>query len=550
MKRIKSILFIVLLAVCSCKSSDFQEIDKFGIFEASFRTSGNYQNPYTELLPEAELTRPDGSKWKIPLFWDGEDTWKLRVSPDMEGKWIYRIESTDRGLKRRKGSFMCKASGLKGTIGPMSKYPEHFQYSNGDRFWFLGETAWALFNNNEKENLDRSAFEHYVKTRASQGFNVMHAMVLSEAGWGNSGGMPFHDMEKQVMNPAYWKEIDSRIDFANRNGIVIGLVLAWGDKNKKVPYPWRLFPGIEARKNYARYIAARYSAFNVYFIVSGEWHAEIRTRSGNEEDIRNEFIETGNALDEADPHNRMIGIHPMTGNGSVREFNRAGWMSFGDYQQNYSRLHSRILESMMFNKPVVNSEYGYYLRDQNGDGVTDKDNSTSLESIRYASWDIVMAGAYLVTGFGTTYFGGNRDPGPFDVDAVKNDEWELQVGYIKKFFEKTEYWKMSSHDDLLVSETLRGSDGRHLGRTAPPLTTYWLFAESGRQYLLYARGVADKISLSLKSGDSGKYKVQLFNPRTGEMNTINENMYLSSDYNWTPPDKNDWVIYLLKISDL
>ena len=41
----------------------------------------------------------------------------------------------------------------------------------------------------------------------------------------------------------------------------------------------------------------------------------------------------------------MIAIHPMTAHGSVREFNAAQWMAFGDYQQNYRDLHARVLES-------------------------------------------------------------------------------------------------------------------------------------------------------------------------------------------------------------
>ncbi len=48
-----------------------------------------------------------------------------------------------------------------------------------------------------------------------------------------------------------------------------------------------MFPDVEARKRYARYIAARYSAYDVYFIVSGEWHGEVRTRAAaTEEAVR------------------------------------------------------------------------------------------------------------------------------------------------------------------------------------------------------------------------------------------------------------------------
>jgi hypothetical protein len=543
MKKIISTAFIFINLI-TCLLSQSSATGKFMIFEIAFNASGSYQNPWLDVIAEAELIRPDGSKWQIPLFWDGGNVFRLRVSPDMEGKWLYSVNSSDKGLEGKSGSFTCKGSGSRGSIQPMQGFLHHFQYQNGEKMWFMGETAWALFNDNKEERLERSAFEHFVKTRASQGFNAVHVMLLSEAGWGNSGGMPFTSMEKQVLNPGYWQEIDSRVRFANDHGLVTGLVLAWGDKNKKVPYPWRLFPGIEARKHYARYIAARYSAYNVYFIISGEWHGEVNTRPGNEDEVRNEFIAIGNAFDEAEPHGRMIGIHPMTGNGSVREFNSASWMSFGDYQQNYPDLHSRILESMVYDKPVVNSEYGYHLRDQNGDGVPDKDNSTSTESMRHSSWDIVMAGGYLVTGFGTTYFGGNRDPGPFDTDASKNDEWELQAGYIRKFFEGVEYWRLKSHDDLLECINPRGKDEKQLNRLAPPSSTYWLLEEAGKQYIVYARGVDGEIILKPDHNLAGNYIIQLFNPRTGEWKKIDENFKIKGDYSWTPPDKNDWLIYL------
>ena len=56
-------------------------------------------------------------------------------------------------------------------------------------------------------------------------------------------------------------------------------------------------PTMEARLRYARYIAARYSAFDVYFLVSGEWHAEINKTPGETtESIKQQFIEIGNAL--------------------------------------------------------------------------------------------------------------------------------------------------------------------------------------------------------------------------------------------------------------
>lgn len=58
------------------------EVPRFGIFETSLRHTGDYENPYTQLEATATLTRPDGETLTVPLFWDGGDFWRLRISPN------------------------------------------------------------------------------------------------------------------------------------------------------------------------------------------------------------------------------------------------------------------------------------------------------------------------------------------------------------------------------------------------------------------------------------------------------------------------------------
>jgi hypothetical protein len=525
-----------------------QTVDRFGFFETSFKATGQYKNPYTDLKASAVIRRPDGTKRTLGLFWDGKNVWKLRISPDLAGQWRFRVRSTDEGLNGQTGQFKCVKSSRKGSI--LTWYPHHFAYQDGTPFLFWGDTAWALYQDEASEKLNRKAVFHYIDERADQGINVMHSMLLQEAGWGNRGGDPFHSMAEQTLNPAYWREIDVRLRYLNNKGIIGGLVLAWGDKRKKEPFAWRLFPGVEARKRYARYIATRYGAYDVYFIVSGEWHAEIRTRDNvTAQQIRDEFIEIGNALLQADAHKRMGAIHPMTRLGSVREFNEAGWMSFADYQQNYRELHARILESRKYPGPVVNSEYGYFLRDSNYDGVVDKANSFSAYAMRHATWDIVMAGGYPVTGYGTTYMGGNREKGPFNVDDPRNDIWERQYHVTKRFLSELEWWKLEPHDDWIRSATPRSSDRRvSIGsgkrqrkEQCPPKTAYWLLAEPGRSYVAYVRGLKGKVTIEVNS--NGVRKARLFDPRTGESKPADVKLD-NNHCQWTPPDEQDWVLHL------
>ncbi len=253
----------------------------------------------------------------------------------------------------------------------------------------------------------------------------------------------------------------------------------------------------------------------------------------------------------------MVAIHPMTAQGSTREFNDTQWMSFGDYQQNYENLHRRVLQSRESNQPIVNSEYGYYLRDSSGDGKVDKHNSFSAEDMRFATWDIVMAGGYPITGYGTTYMGGHRDPGPFHPDDPRNAIWTQQYHAARKFLAGLDWWKLQPHDQLLDCQQPRGDDRivqvsmsaaatRHVRR--PPLRTYWLLAQPGSCYVAYVRGLEQSVTIRLNEQGAGSYRATRFDPRSGTSQPV-EVQLGEGQATWTPPDQQDWVLLLTKTED-
>lgn len=562
-------------AWASGESGSSEATPLFGIFERTLDATGKHSNPYAVIDATATLRSPDGRQLTIPLFWDGGQNWKLRVSPDRVGTWTWSVESNDAGLDGQFGELRVADSKRRGGITPMKENSHHLQRQNGEPFWFFGDTAWALYTDSDEEKHDRLTVKKYIATRAKQGFNVIHSMLLSEAGWGNSGGPPFNDIKAQQINPGYWQEVDRRLACLNRQGVTGGLALAWGNKGRGEKYPWNAFSDLEAKKRYVRYIAARYSAFDVYFIVSGEWHAEIRTTPGaTEQSVKREFIALGDELMKHDPHDRMIAIHPMTAAGTTRDFNDTKWMSFADYQQNYRDLHGRVLlsrklvgqvsnlptgkkagrkdgrlETCPTKKPVVNSEYAYYLRDRDGDGRCDKPNSAGLDMIRHATWDIVMAGGYVVAGFGSTYFGGNRHPGPFNVDDPRNDEWEEQILHVRKLFTDLEWWRLEPHDELIEAPVDRSPDGRLQRVIAPPKTAYWALSDPGRQHILYVRGCRQPLSLSLGGKGDLSYELRQFNPRTGGFSKPTADRH-KTQIEYTPPDSHDWVLVVTAAKDL
>jgi hypothetical protein len=92
------------------------------------------------------------------------------------------------------------------------------------------------------------------------------------------------------------------------------------------PNSWSQFQTDDARLRYARYLVARYSAFNVVFVLSGEWDQAQRS-----DERKPLFLEMGQQVMSNDPHNRVRSIHPCKRR-VVEEIALRPWMSFGDYR--------------------------------------------------------------------------------------------------------------------------------------------------------------------------------------------------------------------------
>jgi hypothetical protein len=154
-----------------------------------------------------------------------------------------------------------------------------------------------------------------------------------------------------------------------------------------------------------------------------------------------------------------------------------------------------------------------------------------------------MAGGYFITGLGSTYFGGARTRGPFDVDAPKNDDWEQQMQLVREFFTSREWWRLEPHDEVLSGPVPREEDpsGFRGGRIRPARVTYWALADIGREYVAYMRGHAGSFRLSLGAPtDAGQVSVRRFDPRTGEYTGVPAEC-VEGVVSLEPPDAQDWV---------
>lgn len=493
------------------------EIDQFGVCEIKLNSTKNYPNPYKDTQVEAIFHGPSDI-YNVNGFWDGDSTFKIRFSPNESGEWSVETRSADTNLHLN-ATFDCVQSSLSGGIATMNGYPYHFQTQDGIPFWWFGETCWNAMSTNAAENLTHETYEEYVRVRAEQDFNYLQVLLLHDGNW---GGVPFIGDTGELVNPVFWQEVDRRIAFANANGLQCGLVLAWkhgGDDNTD---DWEAFEDTNSRKAFCQYIASRYGAYNVVWILAGEYN-----ELGSDKNVItiDEWSQLAETLQQFDPHHRLLGMHAAN---TAEELADLPWISFGDYMQTYNQLHAAVLNSRDHQKPVINAEYAYYLRDSNGDGIVDKPNSATRDEFRYASWDIAMAGGYFVSGFGTTYLGGLNDPNPFDVHDPRNDDAELDLQYLRTFFTALDWWKYQPADQL-VSGT-----GIH-----------YCLSDQDSHYVVYVRGTIDSVQLNADRSTSGTFVLKRFNPRDGKW-TLEHDVTNDSLIIITPPDSNDWVYYLAR----
>ena len=80
--------------------------------ELTFTAARSFANPYTEVTVWVDLAGPDFKK-RVYGFWDGGQTFRVRVVATAPGNWTWRSGSTpaDQGLAGKSGSFDGRAPG-------------------------------------------------------------------------------------------------------------------------------------------------------------------------------------------------------------------------------------------------------------------------------------------------------------------------------------------------------------------------------------------------------------------------------------------------------
>ncbi len=71
-------------------TDDPTTISRRTVSEWTLRSRHPYGNPFTDVRVDATFVGPSEQRFTIPAFYDGEQTWRVRFSPNEAGRWRYR----------------------------------------------------------------------------------------------------------------------------------------------------------------------------------------------------------------------------------------------------------------------------------------------------------------------------------------------------------------------------------------------------------------------------------------------------------------------------
>ncbi len=486
-------------------------VHKRQVIELEFHSKCKYSNPYMDVVMKVGLKSPDGKSFIAYGFWNGEDSWKVRIAPEHTGKWTWESSCTnaaDEGLHGKSGGFDV----VDVSDGSMLYRHGHlkvndngrgFVHENGTPFFWMGDTVWACPSRTTPEEWDE-----YTSFRSRQGFNIAQVSFLPQHdASGTDCRTPF-EWSSGLLNPEklkadYFKTLDRMVETALEKEMFTAGVVLWFDFVPGANPTWKtrrhgkFTPHLA--EVYGRYLAARYAAYGVIWLISGD-------SDFSDEKAVAVYDAAARAIKEASTYSCLMSAHLHGGTYTPELLNNREWLDFHMYQASHnpqSHLDTmRYAEKDMEYtpaRPVLNGEPPY-----ENIGYHMKPERIDREYVRKVAWHSILSGGSAgITYGGHGLWSWHRQGEEF---AIAN-EWQMPEDWrqalkfegandfirLKRFMERFEWWK------LRPAKGLAKYDG---DREA-------VCAVIGDLLLTYADSPA---KLYIKAGDFPKGACRWYNP--------------------------------------
>jgi hypothetical protein len=431
--------------------------------ELSFTSAKFYANPFQDVDVDVIVRDPDGVELRIPAFWAGAQTWRVRYSPAKLGTHTWRSVSADTanaGLHGQQNSFLAGAYDGTNPLyrhGPLRVASDHrhFEHGDGTPFFWLADTWWMGLVKRLRWPED---FQLLVSDRARKGFTVVQIvaglypdMPERDPRGANEAGFPYDAGYAQI-NPAYFDRADVRIQHLVNSGLAPCIVGCWG-------YYLPIL-GVEKMKRHWRYLVARWGAYPAVWCLAGEGTMPYYLSKEPDRDRalqRTGWTELAKYVRSISAHGNPITIHPSSSARSTVE--DPAVLDFDMLQTGHSDRESipNTVKAVTRSyaavpaMPVVNGEVCY-------EGIQE---ASRQEVQRFMFWACLLSGASGHTYGANGIWQVNTPDEPFGAsphgrswgDTPWQTAYQLpgstQLGMAKKLLGKYPWWRMQPHPEWI-----------------------------------------------------------------------------------------------------
>ena len=514
--------------------------------EWGFTSGKAYSDPFNQVELDVIFTDPQGQEHRMPAFWAGDQTWRVRFSATKTGKHTFRTVSNDPSnsdLHDQKGEIIVSEYAGDNPLlkhGPVRIAVDHhhFEHEDGTPFFWLGDTWWMALCHRLSWPDD---FRTLVSDRVSKGFTVIQIiaglypdMPAFDPRGANEAGYPW-EADYTRINPKYFDAADLRIQELVNRGLAPCIVGCWGY--------FLGFMGMAKIKQHWRNIVARWGAYPAIWCLAGEGTMPYYLSKNKEADMaaqKTGWTEVARYVRSIDPHKHCITIHPSdtardsVEDPSVLDFDmlQTGHSDRKSYPNTVDKVTGEFSRKPPM--PVLVGEVCY-------EGILDENRQ---EVSRFVFWASVLSGAaghtYGADGiwqlntpdqpYGPSPHG--RSWGGPSWDVAAQLPGSRQLGVAKQFLARLEWWRLEPHPEWVEP--------------------HW----SKEDYQLpYAAGIPGKLRIvfvppmwdppTITRLESG-YQAFFFDPRTGKEHPIGDVAPDSSGIWKAPitPTFEQWVIVL------
>ena len=446
----------------------------------------------------------------------------------------------------------------------------YFVKADGTPFFWLGDTAWGIFNHPTPAEVDL-----YLDDRASKGFTVIQGVMAlwdytsrpnpdgqlpfrllepapNEANSGPKapGRGPFRRADLGQINEAFYKNADAILDKVAAHGMYMAILPFWvknsgnmlasGDNPQKI-------------KAYCMFLARRYAARNVFWVLGGDAGA-LSPNVQKVTDVMAEGLLEGARAAGVDQI--LISYHPTGRESSSFWFHDRPWLSYNSIQSGHTiettnfRLVGDDYDKTPV-KPTLDMEPGYENITNNLVRDNPKAPRIMADDVRRSAYLAVFAGAAGHTyGNGEVYEFWSPEqgvaPAGWAAGLPFRESLKLpgsgQVQYLRYLIESRPQLLREPNTTIILGE---------VGDRATERTCAMRASDGSYAFVYTQQGKAVNVGLDTLTGAA--IKAWWYDPRTGTaqaIETINRSFELGPGLarirarKFTPPGPGDWVLVL------